>query len=980
MIPPSYTGQALLLLGLWFGMPSVEAQSYTYRHFSLEDGLSSNRVYCIAQDHQGYLWFGTETGVSRFNGQVFEQFFIEDGLSGNEVLKIYEDSQDRLWFLTFSGGLSYYQAGCFHHPNNDSSLWSSQTANSFISFYEDEQGNCWFGTIQREVYLYDTHNQLHQVQVQGLTQNPLKVYVFGQMGKTFWLSYQGLWEYQASQLLPSPSNYHKDLLYAGVNDCQAGPSGIVLASQEGFVWMDSLRQQLCIPIRHFPWKGRLGSLYIDRQENLWVNTLGGGSYCFRHFRQPPLDKEIYLPDKSITATLEDHEGNYWFSTAEEGVYMLAASYSNYVTYNQQAGLPSNQVFAVYKDQTMGIWAGMGKGNLSHITPEGIANFQLPSGVTSTSYVQQIVEDKAANIWLLMDDRLVYTTTPQKGTRQFASTPIRHSLQVSGLKSFTQSPKGKVALCSSYGVYGLDVEQKSTFKLFKDSSASRYYTAYYDSLENLWYASNRGLHRFDGRHIYDYSSHSPWLQKRITHIQSLNDSTLLLATWGYGLLVLQAGQLVQRITRTDGLPSNICRRLFVHARDVWLATPHGVAQLTHLLTDSLQIRKLDRTDGLISHDVYDVFADSSGLYVATSAGLSILRLPFEVLTLPPPPVHISVWLADSTVVSKSHVRLAYRQNHLRIQAHVIAYQQAQEVQLQYQLNDEWVSMKDHSLTFSALSPGSYRLQLRARHANSPWSKSEIFTWEIVPAFWQRAWFWVLMSMVSGIGVWALTRWRLRRQHAQQRQSWDRQERIATLKQQALQASMNPHFIFNVMNSIQQFLQQHDDEAAADYLARFAQLIRLHLELSGRNMVSLQEEIEYLQLYLYLEKLRLGEQLSYHFHRDAELDTEDIQIPSMLLQPFIENAIWHGIAPLKRAGKLDIHIVETATQLHIRILDDGQGFAAALPPSGHRSRGRSLTEERLALLSQLTGQEMHIDILNRSAPQQGTEVRILLPNDL
>lgn len=205
----------------------------------------------------------------------------------------------------------------------------------------------------------------------------------------------------------------------------------------------------------------------------------------------------------------------------------------------------------------------------------------------------------------------------------------------------------------------------------------------------------------------------------------------------------------------------------------------------------------------------------------------------------------------------------------------------------------------------------------------------------------------------------------------------QNNITALEQKALQAMMNPHFVFNVMNSIQHFINQTDLKTANQILAGFARLARKHLEICMSSTISVQEELVYLQHYLYLEKIRCSDKMEYEITVDEEMDSDEVFIPSMLIQPFIENAIWHGIMPKNEGGLIKIRFELIESDLFISILDNGVGISnsEANRKAGHISRGMTLIRERVRLLNKLN--KRHISIKQEQTGLCGTEVLIKIP---
>lgn len=204
--------------------------------------------------------------------------------------------------------------------------------------------------------------------------------------------------------------------------------------------------------------------------------------------------------------------------------------------------------------------------------------------------------------------------------------------------------------------------------------------------------------------------------------------------------------------------------------------------------------------------------------------------------------------------------------------------------------------------------------------------------------------------------------------------------------ALRAQMNPHFIFNCLNSIDYYIIKNETEKASDYLNRFSKLIRLILQNSRAEYVSLKDELEALKLYMEMESLRFDDRFEYLVRISASLQLENIEIPPLLLQPYVENAIWHGLAKKSKGkNRLDLTITRQNGLLHCRIEDNGIGREAAQKlksesTSKHRSMGMYITRDRLSALSRMQQSKADVvvtDLKNEDGSAAGTRVEISIP---
>ncbi|WP_079701882.1 tetratricopeptide repeat-containing sensor histidine kinase [Daejeonella lutea] len=243
--------------------------------------------------------------------------------------------------------------------------------------------------------------------------------------------------------------------------------------------------------------------------------------------------------------------------------------------------------------------------------------------------------------------------------------------------------------------------------------------------------------------------------------------------------------------------------------------------------------------------------------------------------------------------------------------------------------------------------------------------------------RTGWIITLGILILLLTVGVVLAWYFIREKKRRREEVLIQNKITTLEQKALHAMMNPHFVFNVMNSIQHFVNQSDLKQANQVLSGFARLARKHLEICINSTISVQEELVYLELYLSMEKTRFPDKMNYIISFDKDIDTDEITIPSMLIQPFLENAIWHGIMPKEVGGNVSVHFDMIDTNLLVKIIDDGIGIlnSEKLKKTRHVSRGMTLIRERISLLNRLNKHEISID--QRQTGESGTEILIKIP---
>ena len=299
---------------------------------------------------------------------------------------------------------------------------------------------------------------------------------------------------------------------------------------------------------------------------------------------------------------------------------------------------------------------------------------------------------------------------------------------------------------------------------------------------------------------------------------------------------------------------------------------------------------------------------------------------------------------------------------------------ERIEYAYQLkgidNDwQYTNSFNRKITYSKLSPGKYIFLLRAQKIGGNWDTQPLeYTIDIKPAFWQTAWF-KLLTFLLVISLIALfIRWRINTIKQKEKQNIQHEKELIELEAKALRSQMNPHFIFNSLNSIKSLINKNENDKAANYLTTFSKLIRTLFQNSDKREVSLYDELETCKLYTQIEKMRFGEKVNFMFEIDETIDLKDIKVPALILQPFIENAIWHGLVPQEIGGKVVIAVKENKGSVECSIDDNGIGRELSKQykssyESTHESKGIGLIKSRLELDKKLNDREDIIEIIDK-----------------
>lgn len=437
-----------------------------------------------------------------------------------------------------------------------------------------------------------------------------------------------------------------------------------------------------------------------------------------------------------------------------------------------------------------------------------------------------------------------------------------------------------------------------------------------------------------------------------------------------------------------LSSNICRALFLSDNELLIGTNKGLNKV-NLSNSDLPIIKYTISDGLPSDIVSSIYKEKDTIWLGSPAGLTYFNEKHISSTSICKATLLNVSVSGSERSPDSTLSLSYLDNNITFEYAGISLKGGEDIEYHYKLDGldtRWNKTKETILAYNSLPYGNYKLQLYA--VNKFGLKSNMISADFIvnKPFWKNPW---LLGIVI-CGIFLLAIWLVSKRYQRILYSREQQNRVqrqfAALEQQALQAQMNPHFIFNCLNSIQQYILTNDKEKANQFLTGFASLVRRTLDISEKHTISLSEEIDYLKKYLEMEQMRFGDNFNYEIAVDKSINPDLVNIPSLLLQPYVENSLRHGIRYKEHGtGWLHISFSVTDHELICGIKDNGIGRkkAAEYKSKQHieyQSRGMSLTEKRIDLINKINKSFISIDITDledMDGNGTGTEIKLRIP---
>jgi ligand-binding sensor domain-containing protein len=949
---------------LFTGSNTAFGQEYSYARYDVKDGLAGSVVYHGVEDHDGFLWFATETGVSRFDGTHFRNFTRADGLPDNEITKLFVDSKGRVWMMPFRNAICYYWKGKIYNQENDS-LLKRLTVDSHISdMVEDRQGNLLLADNRRIIFI-TTNQQIHLVAKldEGMFMagcaglNPggnFTVFLISSANEAYMVNYA-----------PDGTVTRKELL-----DYRPIYRNFISPTVQIFYKADSLQ---------FTTNGGRTKLTIEAPSNFTqpsvindtifsINT-GNGSFLYET-KKGGLVRHV-LQGMTVNTVFQDREGNHWFLTAGAGIFRIGSyEFTNY-TFSQN-GTGNLGIYAVTKFDSL-LYAGSEKSFLFTIdlTRKQVKPHQLFKGGFNTR-IMSFLQPPGKPI-LLGTNKGVYTQQGKEWGKTLGQAVKSMQLDEEGVLISMQSGLLKIPNEHGYSDFWMNLRSTCSYKQGK---------VYFNgTLNGLYSRDSLGKDTWLGEK-------EPLLRGRIMDLEGAADGMMWIATHGDGVIGYKNGKIVHSIRQKDGLTSDICRTIFVAGKDVWVGTDRGLNRL-QWHQGAYQITTFNSADGLIADIIYAIHVDGAQVSIGTPAGLTtfdadkISLHSFCRLRITSIQAAGSKWALDTTGFT-----LPPSNNAIRFDYVGISYRSAGDIIYRYRLvglDESWQSTRETFLNYLSLPSGNYELQVQATNKFGVSSNIISIPFQVEKLLWEKAWFRILALIIAWILIWIFVNTRIKRVRRLNDEKLQVNNRMADLEQMALKAQMNPHFIFNSLNSVQQYVIDKDLLGANKFITEFSRLIRLTLDISSKNRISIYEEISYLTTYLELEKTKFEDKFTYSIALVGELDPSDWYIPPMILQPYVENSIRHGVRYRRdNKGHIKISFQLSEQYLVCQVEDNGVGRKKAGQyksemPIEYQSKGMTLTARRIEMLNKNkeTPVLIAIEDLETNNQPAGTRVTLQFP---
>lgn len=958
----------LLLLVLQHYPVLLSAQQSYLRHFSVDEGLPSNEVYQVMEDEHGYLLIATDRGAVRFNGYDFEQVPVASGNpASTPSYYLYRSPQGRIFSSSSKGMIySYDQAQLHGYPYNfrttalytHPSVLIANTISQYhdslwISFNNDYNFNLRIGScvvapdgsvskleqpdglyfdLRKKFYYRELNDSLHTGRIQPVT-----------------IQWEDGTRTRDSIDLSWPGAYIRRLFYTRVNDLDVFAIGRVLLVYRNHKRLYSHRFER-------------GILCVETlpDHHLYIGLENGGCTAFGIDGAqlgPPV--RHYLSELSVTSIYTDRQGGTWLSTMEDGLYYQHPSGATIWPLNDKVQAIEKAGGEVQAADRSGVVRVFRNGQPLRAYAVPLPPGSFLSGL-SLSYGSTVVLTSRGFCW-------------QEHGRWRS---VRHyeSLLLPAANDTMYAADSRYPVLHVYK--GLSAE------IIKDVQLPKRIVSMCYGNGRLWLGTLEGLFLYE-QGVLKNPGNTAVFRDRIIGIHPYAKDVLLVASLNSGLALLRTNGEIHVLDTKNGLTTPTINSVDVDGNTIWLGTNRGLARV---LFDGkgFSTSYYGLEDGLPTLDIHQFKVADNRVYLKWINRL--VCIPVNKLLQPRAQPHAfitSILLEKTQQQWSPGIRITHSDNDWQFNFVspdlASAGKQVYDYRLQG-LDHSWHTTRQRYAQYTNLPPGSYTFEVRP---GAGATGSTQFAFTIPPAFWQTTWFSILLT-IAALGMLALVFWlRIRAINRKNQLLLD----LAESRQKMLVQLIKPHFIFNVLNTVQSAILKQDRIAATGIISRFAKLLRMSLETTRENFTPMENEIELLKNYFELESTRVPGKFSYVIETKNIDDRLRLEIPSMLLQPFAENAVLHGVNNLvDKKGAIHILFHMESGRLTCRIEDNGIGRVQSRRDHGasaHKSLGIDLTVNRLKLLHYRHRSTFFFEIKDGAAGMSnttGTSVTFSIPYKL
>ncbi len=956
-----------------------------------DDGKHAMRTAEIFEDHEGILWFGGFDGLTSYDGFTFQNYpaqtYSDGYVNGNVIWSIDEDNTGRLWLGTRNYGLNYSdnKKQKFFSLDSlaDGKLAISKTIEDIVV---DSINRIWITGNRGVQILHEIDNKIIGIPTTQLipdsssafhTITPRVMYS-DKLGRLWMGGKDGLSIFDTRDSSYLNSTNQPGLIDDFVDDIQEDRQGNIWISRKSpesrFVYypdgqLDDPHQFSKIPMQS---NRRRIHFSFDTDNRLWAAVFAEQVYGF-DFR----DSTVFfrstvnsnVPQERFTRRpFCDSHGNVWIPSTNVIKHNYSRNFRNIQrTVDDQSIttavlVEDGKKYIAYRERGL-IATDNNSKQEEFFSTSGEGYYQIPTNLIHS--FTRLSNGKLALVgfpWLIiLDEKNKQKTTHRlKGTSQGAYEDDKGNLWIGGFYGLEK----RTLEGDLIKTYSLPPRRNDRRNMIR--------RAVEDSAGNLWFGGyNSGLGKLNPnteeiKYFHPDKSGKSVPSFYITDLQIAHDGSLLVASdLGLSIMDIEKEEFLT-INHQSGLQNQYINAVMQDSnQNIWCSSNDGLIRLD---PETFEIEQFNMKDGLLN-SAYSlgVKCEHDGIfYFGGNKGIDYFN-PYEIrgqysklsLKLLGFKIDNKKTLSTDSILSLDKLSLSHKNDLIEIVYGATRFLTKEAIEYSYLidgLHEDWVSLGTQRRTLlSDLQPGDYKVKLRVRQLGENWSKDELhIPIQIRSPWWQRLWARILfVTLLLGM-IYFYIKKREQIAKKKEQEASKTKELILKLEKKALLSQMNPHFIFNSMNAIQQFIAERNNEGAMRFLSKFSRLLRQVINVSNSDRISLHDEIQLLQKYLEVERMRFPSKFMYQLHVEPTLDRLHTFLPVFLIQPHVEQAVFQSTQRMNEKGHVKISISRSQAYARVLIEDNGTGNLDERNQNNIQ-HGTSIVEQRLKHLNKSIGHQ-------------------------
>jgi ligand-binding sensor domain-containing protein/two-component sensor histidine kinase len=888
----------------FLGLTQQTTAGVSFINYNVEDGLPSDEAYHVMQDSRGYIWISTDQGVARFDGQNFKSFSSRNGLPDDVIFQTFEDHVGRIWFSAFNCALSYLEGDeVYEFPFNEQLLDALDGNPVCVNLKVDKNDNVWVGYDKAGILKIDPKGNI----TRPVGQEPMVAQkfvdetniIYGTVGRSISL---GARNNKMQKVSLDHPNWKKtpELYLSGVSNiirmaCIEPDKICVTTGSKDFLITDGLAKlegNLMTPI--------ISNDYINGA--LWLGMASGGvQEIFVEKDQLSYGRHL-LNGISVSHMFCDRQGGIWASTLEKGVFYCANPKIKAVTHNLEAA-PLSLLEVVALPDSSGVYLNDRAWKVYNFSASGQLGKAIPL-------------QKARGIFK-MDEGVgvssigLYRIGAQADAEKISK---HHPGRAHDFNAITN----QIMCAGQFGVSLLDLNA-DTIRYYH---IGRVFRAIFETDTTVLLA------RFDGVDRLNLATSELTqvanIKGRVEDLK-LIDGELFIATRNNGLIIVSDDSTII-MNENGGLPTNTIYCISYKDKDrIWLGTRKGVVLLDRT-EHKWKISCVDQFGGLLANRITSLDLSDSIVAVGTRKGLNIFN-PDDIIYDWELEIFLDSIRIQGDMVDKkvNEIELSSTGNSIEFFTSGICFNCNEKATYKMYVNEKEIINESGHFELNDLASGEYKVRFMICDKKIGSKQLGVeFSINVLRPLWERPWFIVLYTLILLFGALLIMRIVLKRKMKRDKLISD----TYVYQQRALSLQMKPHFIFNSMNSIQNIILTGKKREAHKYIASLARLMRSNLEHADVDYITLSDELDILQTYFELEQRRIEQEIELNIETDLSDSLELYGVPPFILQPLLENCIWHGFNDDEvNDPKIQIRVTEDMHSLVVQVEDNGIGLIKA-----------------------------------------------------